>query len=89
MITREAIEVEVVGANLTRGTISYKSTGRKRESVRWRNPMQIDMNKKLKSENAEAYHMRDEHEGKYWGGKGKTLVACDHGLSRRSLRVKR
>ena len=48
-VCRVTIEVEIVGSNLTKD--SYKSTGRKRESVSWRNAMQIDEHEKaLKQE---------------------------------------
>ena len=53
IVSRVTTEVEVVGSNLT--SDNYESAGRKCESVSWRNSMQIEEHKKLKSGNAEPY----------------------------------
>ena len=85
IVSRVTIEVEVVGSILTLDSYhTYKSTGRKRESVSWRNSMQIDEHKKLKSGNVKTLCAIKKKQVP--GGRGEDIY--NHGLFRRPLWVK-
>ena len=81
---RVTIEVEVVGSNLQQNLL----TNRQADSARaWIGEIRCKSTSiKSCKLGCRTLSMRDENEGKYWGG-GREAT-CDHGMSRRSLRVK-